>query len=244
MGYLMRFPLFKSLAIVMVLLLSACASSNTQSLRAGTSKAVISTEVLPAPDSTSAEGAYVGVSEYRIGAHDLLQISVFQVEDLDREVRVNSSGMISMPLIGAMQAGGRTVQELERLIAGKLTEGYLQSPQVSVFVKEFTSQRVTVEGSVKKPGIFPITGRTSLLQAVAMAEGLDPLADHTDVVIFRNIKGQRMAALFDLRAIRAGNVEDPVIYGDDIVVVDQSSSKSALKSITDGLRGFIGFRTF
>jgi len=230
--------------LLVVALLAACGASTSGAVRSGTARAVTATTDLPAPDTTSDSGAYTGVSDYRIGALDLLQVTVFQLDDLDREVRVNSSGMISLPLIGAVGAGGKTVPELEQEIAAKLQETYLQNPQVSVFVKEFTSQRVTVEGAVNKPGIFPITGRTTLLQAVALSEGLGPLADPSSVVIFRTIQGQRMAALFDLRAIRAGNAEDPLIYGDDIVVVDQSGGKTALKTITDSLRGIVGFRTF
>ncbi|HEX4854365.1 polysaccharide biosynthesis/export family protein [Arenimonas sp.] len=230
--------LFLSAALV------ACGTSSSGSVRAGTTKAVTTTDSLAAPDTTAESGAFTGVSDYRIGALDMLQITVFQLDDLDREVRVNTSGMVSLPLIGAVQAGGKTVSELEALIASKLSETYLQNPQVSVFVKEFTSQRVTVEGAVRKPGIFPITGRTTLLQAVAMSEGLDPLADPSSVVVFRTIEGQRMAALFDLRAIRAGDAEDPLIYGEDIIVVDQSGGKTAIKSITDALRGIVGFRTF
>src|SRR5690606_32406111 len=109
---------------------------------------------------------------YRIGAQDLLEVSVFGVKDLKQEVRVNSNGQISLPLIGGVMAGGKTIPELEQHIATKLQDGYLQNPQVSVFVKEFTSQQVTVSGTVKKPGIYPLTGKTSLLQALAMAEGL------------------------------------------------------------------------
>lgn len=241
----MKTTVLRTLAFLLLCsLLAACGTSTSGAVRSGTAKAVTSTTNLPAPDTTSESGAYTGVSDYRIGALDLLQVTVFQLEDLDREVRVNSSGMISLPLIGTVGAGGKTVPELEAEIARKLTETYLQNPQVSVFVKEFTSQRVTVEGAVAKPGIFPITGKTTLLQAVAMSEGLTPLADPSSVVVFRTIQGKRMAALFDLRAIRAGNAEDPLIYGDDIVVVDQSGGKTALKTITDSLRGIIGFRTF
>ena len=233
-----------SLLLVAMLVAGGCASSSSGALRSGTARAVTATTSLPAPDTTTASGAYTGVPDYRIGALDLLQISVFQLEDLDREVRVNSSGMVSLPLIGAVAAGGRTVAELEKEIARRLSESYLQNPQVSVFVKEFTSQRVTVEGAVTKPGIFPITGKTSLLQAIAMSEGLTPLADAQSVIVFRTIEGQRMAALFDLKAIRAGEAEDPLIYGDDIIVVDQSGPRTALKTITDTLRGIVGFRTF
>jgi polysaccharide export outer membrane protein len=135
-----------------------------------------------------------------------------------------------LPLIGGVQAGGRTIPELERDIAARLAQSYLQNPQVSVFVKEFTSQRVTMEGALSKPGIYPLTGKTTLLQAVAMAGGLDPLAQLDGVVVFRQVEGKKMAAVFDLRRIRSGAAEDPQVYGDDLVVVEQSGSKSALQN--------------
>jgi polysaccharide biosynthesis/export protein len=224
-----------------LLLLAGCASNNTQSVMAGTTRAVTSTQSLPAPDSTANSGAYRGVSEYRVGPQDLLEISVFQVADLNRTVRVNTVGQVTLPLIGAVKAGGKTVQELEAEIATRLTAGYLQNPQVSVFVKEFASQRVTLEGAVKKPGIYPLTGRTSLLQAIALAEGLDPLANLQGIIVFRVIQGKKMAAAFDLKAIRAGNAEDPQIYGDDIIVVDQSGSKSAMRRFLEVLPVFNTF---
>ena len=213
------------LVALLCVLLGACASSSA--IPPGTLRSVNNSgSSLPPPDTTTTSGAYEGVSEYRIGPQDLIAISVFGVAELSREVRVNSNGQISLPLIGNLQAGGRTIQELERDIAGKLSTGYLQSPQVSVFVKEYTSQRVTVEGAVKKPGIYPLTGRTSLLQMIATAQGLDDLADPRGVAIFRVIKGQKMVAAFDIPAIRHGTAEDPQMYGDDIVVVEQSGSKS------------------
>jgi len=190
---------------------------------------------LPPPDSTSSAGAYKGVSEYRIGPQDLIEISVFQVAELNRTVRVNTSGDISLPLIGVMKAGGRTVQELEAEIAKSLDAKFLQNPQVTVFVKEFTSQRVTLEGAVKKPGIYPLTGHTTLLQAIAMAEGLDQLADLRGIVIFRMVEGKKMGARFDIKAIRAGAAADPQVYGDDIIVIDQSGSKTAFRRLMESL---------
>ena len=222
------------LLALLCLLLGACASSS--GMAAGTMRAVNnSPSLLAPPDTTSASGAYEGVSEYRIGPQDLLAISVFGVAELSQQVRVNSNGQISLPLIGNLQAGGKTIQELEREIASKLSQGYLQSPQVSVFVKEYTSQRVTVEGAVKKPGIYPLTGRTSLLQVIATAEGLDDVADPRGIVIFRVVHGQKMAAAFDLEAIRHGTAEDPLVYGDDKIVVDQSGSKSAYRRLIQSL---------
>jgi polysaccharide export outer membrane protein len=225
-----RFLLMMSLCF----LLGACAS--TSGMTAGTLRPVSnSPNMLAPPDTTTASGAYEGVSEYRVGPQDLLVINVFGVAELSQEVRVNSNGQISLPLIGNVGAGGRTIQELEQAIAGKLSAGYLQSPQVSVFVKEYTSQRVTVEGAVKKPGIYPLTGRTTLLQVIASAEGLDEMADPRGIMIFRTVKGQKMIAAFDLQAIRHGTAEDPLVYGDDKVVVDQSGSKSAYHKFIQAL---------
>ncbi len=170
-----------------------------------------------------------GGSDYRVGAQDLLDVTVFGVPDLSRTVRVNSNGQISLPLVGGVQAGGHTIPELERLIAEALEKTYLQNPQVSVFVKEYTSQRVTLEGALKSPGIYPITGKTSLLQAIAVAGGLDPLADMKGIVIFRQIQGKKMAAVFDLGQVQAGRSEDPQVYGDDVIVVEASGSKTALR---------------
>lgn len=190
---------------------------------------------LPPPDTTSASGAFQGASDYRVGAQDLLDITVFGVPDLNRSVRVNSSGQISLPLIGAVPAGGHTVPEIEQIIAELLKKSFLQNPQVTVFVKEYTSQRITLEGALKTPGIYPITGKTSLLQAVAIAGGLDPLADLKGVVLFRQIEGKRMAAVFDLRQIQAGRAADPQVFGDDVIVVEQSSSKTALRRFIESV---------
>lgn len=212
----------------LVLALGACASG-------GAPRNAVAGQLLPAPDTTSASGAYEGGTDYRIGAQDLLEVSVFGVDELTQEVRVNSNGQISLPLIGAVMAGGKTIPELEQDIATKLEAGYLQDPQVSVFVKEFTSQRVTLGGAVKKPGIYPITGKTTLLQAVAMAEGVTDLADLSAVVLFRTIDGKRMAAVYDINEITGGRMEDPQVYGDDIVVIEQSGSKTAFRRIVESI---------
>ena len=184
---------------------------------------------LPPPDTTTATGSYEGASDYRIGAQDLLEVSVFGIEDLSRSVRVNSNGQISLPLIGGVMAGGKTIPELERDIGAKLESGYVRDPQVSVFVKEFTSQQVTLEGALKKPGIYPLTGKTTLIQAISMAQGLDDLADLSGVIVFRTIDGKRMGAVYVLAQVRAGTAPDPQIYGDDVIVIEKSGSRSAFR---------------
>lgn len=219
-------------ALLLSLALAACASA-PQHAQQGVE--------LPPPDTTAASGAYEGATDYRVGAQDLLEISVFGVEELNRTVRVNSNGQVTLPLIGAVMAGGKTIPELEQELGQRYAEGFLQNPQVTVFVTEFTSQRVTVEGAVDKPGIYPLTGRTSLLQAIAMAGGMDDLADPRGVVVFRQIDGQRMAAAFDMRAVRRGEMTDPQIFGDDIIVVERSGSRTVVREFLNRLTAFAMF---
>lgn len=226
------------LALLACCLLAACGSSPVRNPN------LLQNEVMRAPDTTSASGIYTGGSDYRIGAQDLLEIRVFGIKELDKEVRVNSNGQISLPLIGGVMAGGKTIPELQKTLEDKLKEGYLQDPQVSVFVKEYTSQRITLEGALTKPGIYPITGRTTLLQAIALAQGVTDLADLQGVVIFRKVKGKRMGAVFDLAQIRAGAVEDPRVYGDDIVIVEKSGSKSAYRTFIESVPVFNIFRWY
>ena len=167
----MRNVLTLLLFLMMTSLLVACASGGASG--GVPRRSIVNNEVagnkLPPPDTTAASGAYEGASDYRVGAQDLLEISVFGVQDLDKEVRVNSNGQISLPLIGGVMAGGRTIPELEKELASKYANGFLQNPQVSVFVKEYSSQRITLEGAIIKPGIYPITGKTTLLQAIALS---------------------------------------------------------------------------
>jgi polysaccharide export outer membrane protein len=183
--------------------------------------------------------------EYRIGFSDLLEISVFQVKELDRSVRVNSRGVITLPLLGAIKAGGLTASELEAEIAKRLQENYLQDPQVSVFIKEYTSQRVTVEGEVEKAGIYPITGKTTLLQSIALAGGLKALANPSEVRVFRlDAGGTRQMLVFDVDKVRSGDIPDPSLQNNDIVVIETSAGRSFVKSVTDTIRGLVTFGRF
>jgi polysaccharide export outer membrane protein len=206
------------LGSLLAVLLSACASTPTTPMALGS-------EGLPPPsaDDTNAESS---TYTYRVGAQDVLEISVFGVPDLSRTVRVNTNGEISLPLIGSMQASGDTIPDLQTIITDKLADGYMQDPQVSIFVKEFVSQQVTVNGSVNKPGIYPLTGKTSLLQALALAGGTAEMAQLDRVVIFRTVEGKRMGAVFDMEKITTGQTPDPQIYTGDIINVSQSGSKN------------------
>jgi polysaccharide export outer membrane protein len=175
------------------------------------------------PVQLQAQTSTIESDDYQIGPTDLLQVTVFQVPALSfKEIRVNASGNIEMPLIGSVRAAGRTPRQLGTDIAASLGERYLRNPQVTVTVAEAASQKVTVDGAVAKPGVYLMRGRTTLLQAVATAQGPSAVADTSSVAVFRNTEAGRMVAVFDLSAIRRGEATDPVLLGDDVVVVDTS----------------------
>jgi polysaccharide biosynthesis/export protein len=109
--------------------------------------------------------------EYRIGAHDLLEINVFEAPDLNRSLRVSAGGEISMPLLGTVQSSGLTARELEGTLEVKLRQ-YMKDPHVGVFVTTVESHPVSVVGAVKKPGVFQIRGTKTVLEMLSMAEGL------------------------------------------------------------------------
>ncbi len=172
-----------------------------------------------------------GNSAYKIGPLDVLEISVFKVPDLTKTVQVADVGTIDYPLVGEVPAAGKTAHELEGDLRQKLGAKYLRSPQVSVLVREYNSQCVTVEGSGKTAGVFPLKGKTSLVQVVAMAGGIDSTVASGDVVIFRTIDGIRSAARFDIEAIKKGEAQDPQVEPGDVVIIDTSSTKVALNNI-------------
>jgi polysaccharide export outer membrane protein len=110
--------------------------------------------------------------DYKIGPEDLLEISVFEEEKLNKTVRVSSQGNISLPLLGVLRVKGLTANELEKEVRDLLAEKYLQNPQVSIFIKEYRNQRISVIGVVEKPGVFEVTGQKTVLDMLALAQGL------------------------------------------------------------------------
>ncbi|MCB2261781.1 MAG: polysaccharide export protein [Candidatus Thiosymbion ectosymbiont of Robbea hypermnestra] len=162
---------------------------------------------------------------YRIGPHDRLMVKVFQVEELTTDGRVNAAGSFVMPLIGKVKISGLTPSEAEQLIANRLGERYLNNPQVSILISESAGHKVTVTGHVKSPGVFPMVGRTTLMQAIAMAGGLDEVAKQEEVLVFRRQEqGDVNAYVVDLASIQKGELTDPVIVSDDRVVVPKSGA--------------------
>jgi len=232
--------------LLVLTLAGGCAGSNwNQGLRSSLTGEAIeafprngSPDAAPAKQTGSAARAASkltatatpGSHAYRIGAQDVLEVSVFKAPELSTNVQVADSGTINLPLIGDVEAAGHTAQSIERDVTKRLGEKYLQRPQVRVFVKEYNSQRITVEGAVRKPGIFPYRGKTTLLQTIAMAEGLNDIAN-TDIVVFRNLNGNRAVARFSLSEIRAGRASDPALESSDIVVVPTDAFKETFQNV-------------
>jgi polysaccharide export outer membrane protein len=176
----------------------------------------------------------LGRPEYRIGPGDLLKVQVFQVEDLDRDIRVDNAGRVSLPLIGSVQAAGLSVAQLQDQVATRYRERYLRDPQVTVSLQESPTQRVTVGGAVTEPGVYPMGApHLTLQQAVAMSRGITNVANPRNVIVFRIVGGERQFARFDLQRIQEGELDDPDIYGGDIIVVDRSGLRTTLRTLVE-----------
>jgi polysaccharide biosynthesis/export protein len=101
---------------------------------------------------------------------------------------------------------------------------------VSLFIKEYTSQRVTIEGAVNKPGVYPLRGPTTLLQSLAVAGGQASLSDMAEVMLFRgHDDGKRETLVYDVDRIRSGELEDPTVLSEDLIVVKRSKARTILK---------------
>ncbi|KFG89580.1 Polysaccharide export protein [Sphingobium herbicidovorans NBRC 16415] len=182
------------------------------------------------------EAAYAAIppapalaSDYRISPDDVLRVQVYHEPGLSLEdAQVTAAGMVRMPLIGDVPVAGLSAGEASDVIAGRLGERYLVSPQVTIFVKKAVGRRITVDGEVREPGLFPIDGRLGLLQAIAMAKGPTRLASLKQIVVVRQADGMRKAAMFDLSAIRRGEAPDPEILPGDTIIVGSSRAKAIL----------------
>ncbi|HEY8210868.1 MAG TPA: polysaccharide biosynthesis/export family protein [Myxococcaceae bacterium] len=157
---------------------------------------------------------------YRIGREDVLDISVWRDPELSRMMPVRPDGFVSLPIVGDVAAAGRTPVELAADIQKKL-QPYVQEPRVTVLVREVNSARVYVTGEVAHPGAYPLRGRVSVLQAIALAGGFTDFADRDGMMVVR--KGQQ-----------AGQI--PVRYT-DLVTDERKSSQESLDLDVDLMPG-------
>lgn len=167
---------------------------------------------------------------YSIGPLDRVTVDVYGLPELSRTMAVDADGSISMPLVGVLQASGRSSTELSALIAERLRGRYVRDPQVTVNV-DTVNQMVTVDGAVETPGLYPVNGQMTLIRAIASAKGLTEFARTNYVVVFRQVNNQKMAAVYDLRAIRQGLYPDPEVYANDVISVGDSGTQRAFKDL-------------
>jgi len=209
------------IALTVAVALSGCAGhqplTSTERLTV-----VEGSKVLPPPDRSDLTAAD---RPALIGPLDTIQVDVFNVPDLNREMQVDASGRIAMPLAGTIDARGKTAEELANTIETALRSRYVRNPDVTVNIKSSVSQVVTIDGQVVEPGLYPVTNQMTLMRVIASAKGLSEFARQDDVVILRTVNNQRMAGLYNVAAIRQGSYDDPPVFANDVIVVGDSPQR-------------------
>jgi polysaccharide biosynthesis/export protein len=194
------------------LILISCAGAQTPEVNEVGGQAPTAMASLTQPVKGSANKPHD--DSFVIGNDDVLAINVWKEPDLSRSIPVRSDGRISLPLIGEVQATGRTPLKLEQEIAGKL-QPYLEEPEVTVIVQQINSEKFNILGQVAKPGSYPITNSATILDAIALAGGCRDFAKRSSIYILRRnpdgsesripfnykdvIKGKNMAQNIKLR---------------------------------------------
>jgi polysaccharide export outer membrane protein len=178
---------------------------------------------------------------YLLRPGDKLAINIFQEEDLSqRELQIDEAGMISLPLIGDIQAAGQSPGQLSRAIEAAYGRNFLRDPQANVILLEARERTVSVEGEVKTAGVYKVQPGYTLLSALALAGSPNERAKLDEVLIFRTIDGQRMGARFDVTEVRAGRMADPMIVPGDVVVVGFSRARSLYRDALQILPSVMG----
>ena len=209
------------LGLFLVFALSACAS------RGG--KIPYAPADFGAPDKPAAADLAYDVP---LGPLDLLRLNVFRVPELSGEYQVDARGMLDLPLLGPVNVRDQTPAQFSTELERRYGEKYLNNPQISIRVLSSSYNSITVEGGVNAPGIYPLPGRTTLVGAIAMARGIAfNDANPRRVAIFRKTGGKATAAAFDLVAIRRGEMEDPIVYPGDVIVVDSSQVRPIYRDV-------------
>jgi polysaccharide export outer membrane protein len=164
-------------------------------------------------------------TDYRLAPADLISVTVYQNPDMDRKVRVNTDGTVSLPLIGSINIGGMTLLGAQAAVETNLAK-FLVSPQVSLFIEEYGNKTVYVMGEVQKPGSYPIPteSRMTLLEAISTASGFTPVAAQDRVRVLRYVNGASVSYTVNTKEItRQGQKEkDMVLEPNDIIYVPQS----------------------
>ncbi len=173
------------------------------------------------PATAQTRSAVPTTQAYRVGVDDILTINVWHEPDISRTVNVRPDGKISLPLVGEVQASGRTIMELQEEIRTSLGQ-YLKDPEVVVILTEMRSKRINVMGEVAKPGTFPLSQSMGVLDAIAVAGGLKEFAKKNKIYILRiTPDGQRVRIRYNYSGVLKGkkNAQDITLQPRDTVVV-------------------------
>jgi len=190
---------------------------------------VLDIGALPQPSAADYRGPQ---RSYAIGAFDKLRIDVAGLPELSmEEVQTDAGGNIGVPLAGTVLVAGMTTQEAAQVIQERLRAEHVRDPKVAVNLRETTSQVITIEGEVDRPGQYPALGNMTLLGLIARAEGTSEFARLKEVIIFRTVDNQRYAALYDLGAIRRGAYVDPAVFANDVVVIGDSPQRRLFRDL-------------
>ena len=169
---------------------------------------------------------------YLLQAGDRVNIQVYEEPELSATgAQVDASGDLHLPLIGRVEAAGRSQSELALDIERAYGQNFLRKPQVNVAVVEAMPGSVAVEGEVKLPGVYELKQGSTLLAALARAQSPTRTAKLDQILIFRTVNGQRMGARFNLTDIRSGLVPDPQVHDGDVVVVGFSAVKGLYEDL-------------
>lgn len=213
----MKAELFAAVLVVAAAV-SVAAQSAPQPAPAAPAAPAATTQKPPADDA-----AGLGVlppPDYVIGAEDVLDVVVWREKELSAEVMVRPDGMVSLPLLNDVQAGGLTPEQFrERVSAGAAK--YVESPSVTVIVKQINSRKVSVMGEVVKPGIYPLLAPTTVLQLLAQAGGPTPFADVKDISVVRTVDGKTSRLVFNYKEVARGRrMEQNVLLrpGDTVII--------------------------
>jgi len=161
----------------------------------------------------------IAADAYQLQPGDVLEISVWKEPDLQRDVLVRPDGGVSFPLVGNLDASGKSIPDLTESVKAKLQQ-YIADPVVTVSLKEMLGNRVYVLGKVNKPGEFPVTRNVDVLQALSMAGGLNPFALGDEIQIVRREDGTQRTFDFRYSAVEKGDLNDNILLraGDVILV--------------------------
>lgn len=171
--------------------------------------------------------APVSPADYIVGPADLLEVKIFEADRLSDSVRVSSTGKITLPLLGSIDVSGLTARETEIKIENLFKEkGYIREPHVSVFVEEYKSKQVSVIGAVNTPGTYELLGRQTLLEALALSQGLSPDAGRSAYITRIQSNGERQSFVVDVDSLIINSNPElniPIEPG-DIIFIPKSGS--------------------